>query len=260
MRLHDRDHLAARGRARRLEHGGDLDRMMAVIVEDGDAVPFARAGEAPLDAAEGADRLADDVDRGAELMGDRDRRGGVERVVAAGHRQREIVDIGRPAGRPVADQHGEAGDAAGQVDVEQPDVGLRVLAIGEDAPVLDPADQLLHRRMVEAHHGEAVERQVLDQRQKGVLDRVEGLEMVEMLGIDVGDDGDVGRQLEEGAVALVGLDHHPVARAEPGVGAIGVDDAAVDDGRIEAGGVEQRRHQRGRRRLAVRAGDGDAVA
>ena len=40
---------------------------------------------------------------------------------------------------------------------------------------------------------------------------------------------------QEAAVALVGLDHHPVALAEPGVGAIGVDDAAVDHGRVELG-------------------------
>ena len=63
--------------------------------------------------------------------------------------------------------------------------------------------------------------------------------MVEVLGIDIGDDRDVGRQLEEGAVGLVGLDHHPVAGAEPRVGAVGVDDAAVDHGRIELAGVEQ---------------------
>ena len=146
-------------------------------------------------------------------MGDGDRRGGVEGVVAAGHRQREIVDVGRLAGRALADQHREARDAAVQLDVEEADVGLRVLAVGEHAPVLDAADQLLHRRMVEAHHGEAVERQILDQREEGLLDRVEGLEVVEVLGVDVGDDGDVGRQLQERAVALVGLDHHPVAAA-----------------------------------------------
>ena len=191
-------------------------------------------------------------------MGDRDRRGGVEGVVAPRHRQSQIVDIGRAAGRALANEHGEAGDAGAGLDVEQADVGLRVLAIGEDPPVLDLADQLLHRRMVEAHHGEAVERQVLDEGQKGVLDRVEGLEMVEVLGVDVGDDRHVRRQLEEGAVALVGLDHHPVAAAEPGVGAVGVDDAAVDHGRVEPGRLEQRRHQRGGGRLAVGAGDRDA--
>ena len=83
--------------------------------------------------------------------------------------------------------------------------------------------------------------------------------MIEMLGIDVGHDRDVGGQLQERAVALVGLDHHPVAAAEPRIGAVGVDDAAVDDGRVEPGGVEQGRHQRGRRRLAVGAGDRDAL-
>ena len=113
--------------------------------------------------------------------------------------------------------------------------------------------------MIVAHDGEAVERQVLDQREKRVLDRVEGLEVVEVLGIDVGDDRDVGGQLQERAVALVGFDHHPVAGPEPGVRAISVDDAAVDDGRVETGRLEQRRHERGRRRLAVRAGDRDAL-
>ncbi len=50
----------------------------------------------------------------------------------------------------------------------------------------------------------------------------------------------IGGQAQEAAVALVGLDHHPVARAQAGVGAIGVDDAAIDDGRIDAAGIEQR--------------------
>ena len=83
--------------------------------------------------------------------------------------------------------------------------------------------------------------------------------VVEMLGIDIGDDGDVGRQLDEGAVALVGLDHHPLAVAQPGIGAIGVDDAAIDDGGVEFAGIEQRRDQRRGRGLAVRAADGDGV-
>ena len=136
----------------------------------------------------------------------------------AGHRQREVVDEGRAAGRPFADQHRKPGEPAGKVDVEQARVGLRILAIGQNAPVLDPPDQLLHGRMIEAHDGEAVKRQVLDQGEKGLLDRVEGLEVVEVLGVDVGDHRDVGGQLEEGAVAFVGLDHHPVAGAEPRVG------------------------------------------
>ena len=144
-------------------------------------------------------------------------------------------------------------------DVDQPHIGLRVLAIGDDAVILDAADQALHHRMIGAHHRKAVERHVLDEGAKRVLHGFEGLEVIEMLGIDIGDDGDVGRQLEESAVGFVGLDHHPLAGAEPRIGAVGVDDAAVDHGRIEAAGVEQRRHHRGRRGLAVGAGDGDAA-
>ena len=78
--------------------------------------------------------------------------------------------------------------AARQVDVEQPHVGLRIFAVGDDAPVLDAADQLLHDRMIEAHDGEAVEGQIFDKGEKRLLDRVEGLEVVEMLGVDIGDD------------------------------------------------------------------------
>ena len=113
--------------------------------------------------------------------------------------------------------------------------------------------------MVGAHHRKAVERHVLDEGLERRLHGVEGLEMVEMLGIDIGHDGDVGRQLEEGAVGFVGLDHHPVAGAEPRIGAIGIDDAAIDDGGIEAAGIEQGGDQRGRGGLAVGAGDGDAA-
>ena len=185
--------------------------------------------------------------------------GRVQRIVMAGHGQQQIVEIGRLRGLAVAQQHVEARHAAFEIDVEQPHVGLRIFAIGDDAAILDLADELLHGRMIETHHREAVEGNVLDEGAESVLDRVERMEMVEMLRVDVGDDGDVGRKLQEGAVALVGLDHHPVAGAEARIGAIGVDDAAIDDGRIESAGVEQRRDERGRRGLAMRAGDGDAL-
>ena len=225
----------------------------------GDAVPLAGAGEAPPHAAEVLQRLADHVVGNAEFARDRDRRGGVERVVASRHRQREALDLVRRLPRAVAEEDGEARLAVGMVEIGEPHVGLRVFAIGDDAAVLDPSDQQLHHRMVGAHHGEAVERHVLDESAKRLLHRVEGLEMIEMLRVDVGDDGDVGRKLQEGAVGFVGLDHHPVAGAEPRIGAVGVDDAAVDHGGIEPAGVEQRGHERRRRGLAVGAADRDAA-
>ena len=81
--------------------------------------------------------------------------------------------------------------------------------------------------------------------------------MVEVLGVHVGDHGDDRRQAQETAVALVGLDHHPVAGAEPRVGAVGVDDAAVDHGGVEMRRLQHRGDQAGGGGLAVRAADRD---
>ena len=52
MRLHDGDDRARIGLARGLQRRGDLERIVRVIVDDGRAVPFADAREAPVDAAE----------------------------------------------------------------------------------------------------------------------------------------------------------------------------------------------------------------
>ncbi len=83
--------------------------------------------------------------------------------MAAGHRQREIADGVDFLAVAVAEQHGEALRAAGIVEIDQADVGLRIFAVGDDAAVGDAADQALHDRMVGAHHREAVERHVLDE-------------------------------------------------------------------------------------------------
>ena len=91
------------------------------------------------------------------------------------------------------------------------------------------------------------------------LTRVEAAIMFEMLGIDVGDDRDGPVEPKEAAVAFVGLDHPPVALAEPRVRAVAVDDPAVDHRRVEPAGIEQRGDHRGRRGLAVGAGDRDRL-
>ena len=81
-----------------------------------------------------------------------------------------------------------------------------------------------------------------------------------MLGIDVGDDRHISGKLQERAVALVGLDDHPVALAHAGIGTIGVDDAAIDHRWIETARIEQSSdHGRGRR-LAMGAADGNCLA
>ena len=141
--------------------------------------------------------------------------------------------------------------------LERAHVRLRAEAVRDQTAVGDPAEQRLHLRMIDAQRGEAVERDVLDEGLERGAHGVEGAVELHVLGVDVGDHRRARRQAHEGAVGLVGLDHHPVAFAVAGVGAVGVDDAAVDHGRIELRGIQQRRDQRGRGGLAVGAGDRD---
>ena len=89
--------------------------------------------------------------------------------------------------------------------------------------------------MVDAGDGEPIEGNVAEEGLELAVHVLDGLEVVEMLGVDVGDDADLGRDLDEGAVGFVGLHDHPRAFAAPRVGAPVVDDAAGDDGRVEAG-------------------------
>src|SRR6202035_2873143 len=48
VRLDDGDHPPGGNRPRRLEHRGDFDRMVAIVVEDVDTLPAAGEGETPL--------------------------------------------------------------------------------------------------------------------------------------------------------------------------------------------------------------------
>src|SRR5262249_17690368 len=82
---------------------------------------------------------------------------------------------------------------------------------------------------------------------------------IEVFEVDVRDDGDGRRELEEALVALVGLDDHKIPVAQFGVAADGIDAPSDYYGWVEPRAVERGRHHRSRGRLAVRPSDGDAV-
>ncbi len=188
--------------------------------------------------------------------GERGRR--VQRVVMTGHRHDDVVKYGPGAALAVANNCCKARDAIAEIESSEPDIGVRIFPIGDDAPVLDLGRKLSHDRMVEAHDRETIEGNVFDERAKRFLDRREGSEMIEVFGIDIGDDRYISRKLEESAIAFVGLDHHPIAVAKPRIGSVGVDDAAIDNGRIEFSGLQQGRNERCGGCLSVCPGDGDA--
>ena len=100
--------------------------MVAVVVDDAHAVPGPHLGEAALDAAEIGERLADEVVGNTERVRHRHGRRRIERVVAAGHRQRELVDRVRDLAVAAAELHGKARSAVVMVEIAKPHVGLRI--------------------------------------------------------------------------------------------------------------------------------------
>ncbi len=109
--------------------------------------------------------------------------------------------------------------------------------------------------MIEAKQRGTIKGHIFDERDKRILYRVERTIMVEMFGIDVGHHRNRAVEAQKAAIALIGLHHHPVARAQPRVGAIAIDDPAIDDGWVNPARIEQGRDHRGGRRLAVCARD-----
>src|SRR5262252_8125756 len=180
VRLHHGDHLALGGFAGSAEHRCDFDRVVAVIVDHRDAVPGAGAGETPPHPAEARNRLADQRIGDAEIMRDCDGGGGVEGIVATGHRQDQILDRMHIVAGAVAEHHRKTRTAIRMIEPGQAHVGLRVFPICDDAAILDAADHGLHHRMIGAHHGEAVEWNVFDEPLKRRLHGIEGFEVVEV--------------------------------------------------------------------------------
>jgi hypothetical protein len=114
--------------------------------------------------------------------------------------------------------------------------------------------------MVDAQHRETVERHILDKALEGIAHIFKGAVEIQVIGISLVTTATVAGQTQEGAVAFIGLHHHPFARAQPGIGAIGIDDAAIDHGGVHAARIQQRGDQGGGGGLAIGAGDGDAGA
>ncbi len=77
--------------------------------------------------------------------------------------------------------------------------------------------------------------------------------MVHMLGINVGDNGNRCWQANKRAVALVRLNHHPVAFTHPRVGPISVDNPAINYRRVNSTAIQKCGNHRRRRRFSVRS-------
>ena len=177
----------------------------------GDAVDLADLGEAPLDAAEAGEAALDRPSSAMPISS-------ATPIAASAFWTlwRPGIGSSMPLDRAHRRRRGRGSTTSKRlppgigVDILAAHIGLGGEAVGDDAPVAHARDDRLHLGMIDAQQGRAVERHVLDELDERVLDRVEAAIMIEMLGIDIGDDRDRAVEPQEAAVALVGLDHHPV--------------------------------------------------
>ncbi len=226
VRLEDGDQAARPELAHRLQGRGDLGRVMGVVVVDLGPGAGALALLAAQHPGELRQRLGGRFEREAGQPDGRQRGARVEDVVAPGHAELQR----RPGAVGVEPLHPRFG-------------GRRERVEGRVGAEREPGGA---RR-------EATER--VKQLRLRAPPRV-------MVELDVGDHGDLGAELEEAAVRLVGLGDHPLPRPPAGVGRPAVRARARElapdqEGRVGARRAQRLDHHPGGRRLAVRAGDRD---
>ena len=236
----------------------DLARVVTVVIHQHGLATAGLELAILLEAAAHTFKLGERLDDGlvtnAVFGRNRDGGGGVERIVDA----RQIQGDGQLAGILAA--HPEAAAVAGLHEVQHLHIGILGKAVGQGRTG-DLRQHATDHGIIHAHHGQTVERQVVQEVDEGGLQLGEVAAIgVHVIRFDVGHDGDHGLQMQEGGVALVRLGDQVAAAAQAGVGAGAVEQTADDEGRVTVGFGIDARHQAGGGGLAVGAGDGNPVA
>ena len=144
-------------------------------------------------------------------------------------------------------------------DVLGAKVGPGIEAVG-DHLLRHARQNLAHVGVVAAEHGDAVEGQPVQEVDESLFELAEVVVVgFHVVGVDVGDDRNHGREEEEGSVGLVSLGDQEIALPQARVGAGRVQAPADDEGRIEPALGETTRHQTRGGGFAVRAGNVDAA-
>ena len=211
----------------------------------------------PPHAGEARQRAQHGLVRNTQLHRHGDGRERVEHVVLTRQVQHHL-QVGQ--GHAIAPLHGEA--HASGVGAHVDGTHLRILAEAVAGYRARHVSQdLAHAGVVHAQDGRAVERHAVQEVHERLLEAAEVVAVgFHVVGVNVGDHGHHGQQVEERGIGLVGLDHDVLALAQPRVGTGAVQAPADDEGRVQPRLGQHAGDQAGGRRLAVRASDGHALA
>ena len=227
--------------------------MVRVVVNDRRAV---RHLADQLEAAGGAGELVQALFRGLARNAEKFRccaaGEGVEHIVAAGHRERDLCIF------LSVDVNGKAVVAVFVADLGRINVCIGRCAEGADAAV-DVRDGAHRVRVVVVDNDQTVHRSQLCKLVERVDDVVDVLEEVEVILLDVQDDRNGRREAQEGIGVLAALRNEAALAADAERAADGGQVAADHDRRVHLRLDGHHGHHRGRGSLAVGTGEADDI-
>src|SRR3989454_1151736 len=236
-----------------VERRANLRGVVAIIVNQRDAVDGALDVEAAAHAGEFTKALTNQVGRNIQVEGDRRGGSGIANVVDS--RRRRQVEFSE-----IVAAVGEAKLALEtlQLNIADNQISLARRPVGDDGP-LHVGNDGLHIGLIETQNGCAVKRHTIHKLRKRVLNFLERPVLVEVLAVNGRNHCDHRREQEKRTVALVGLDDHVFAFAQPRSGSRLIDAPTHDESRVQMRRRKDRSHQRSRGGLAMRARHRDSV-
>ena len=170
-------------------------RVMAVIVDHRHAADLAHAGKPAADPLESRQGGPDPGVRHSQLKTNCNGGQGVGNIVIPGHGQGQVND--GPTFIFPAQAHIESGLAILIGQTFGPQVGLGIEPESHHAARGAAFGQRRHFRVVGAQNRQPVERHGVDEAVKAGAQGVKATPMLQMLGVDIGDNGDLRRQQVE---------------------------------------------------------------
>src|SRR5262249_55013117 len=201
-------------------------RMVAVVVDDENAVNLAVPLETPLSATKICQRRRDGVEANTETVGDGDGRQRVQKIMSTGYREPQrsepyaliaIPTIDNTSTAEGAKLHARAFDVHKRAQFRRCARGV-VQSIGHDVS-LELREQRREPRIVCTGNDATVERHLVGEVDKCLLQVSERPVVLHMLVIDVGQHGDRRPKQEEGAIAFIGLRNEVLAPTESSIAA-----------------------------------------
>ncbi len=244
MRLENRPYLFVAHFHRRGQRRGQLGGVVGEVVRYGDSSRRAENLKASVNARKGVQILRNLCGGRAEIMRGRRRSKRVVDIMPAGYLKRDVAEL-------FALVH-QVEFLVRALDISQV-FGVVIVGFAEaernhrQGDVLDRVEDILVVAVVDNHARRQVAEFV-----EGFFDIVKGLEVVEVVCVDIENHGDIGGQLEEGVDILARLADDNIALTDIAVAADKGQLAADDCRGVEARADQKLAEHSGGGRLAVR--------